>query len=169
MNKLFKHTHRVFCIILCCTMAVPLMGQLMPSIQQTERNLGIKDGLETRHVNSTFIDNNQQLWFLSDNRVSLFKGDKIVNYQLTDNFSNRGFNQGFVDGSGNFWLTENFEWYYPFNFQRGVIFNPTTKKVSSLTSYVGVSLAIHSLLPFKDKVFIGTKNLVYSSFCNIAK
>ena len=158
MNQLFKHNHRVFCIILCCTIAVPLMGQLMPSIQQTERHLGIKDGLETRHVNTTFIDNNQQLWFLSNNRISLFKRDKIVNYQLTDNFSNRGFNQGFVDRKGNFWLTENFEWYYPFNFQRGVIFNPATKKVSSLTSYIGVSLAIHSLLPFQDKVFIGTKN-----------
>lgn len=158
MNKFFKYIQYVFSLLLCCTVAVPLMGQLMPSIQQTERHLGIKDGLETRHVNSTFIDNNQQLWFLSDNKLSLFKGDKIVNHKLADNFSNRGFNQGFADRKGNFWITENFEWYYPFNFQGGVIFNPTTKKVSSITSYIGVSLAIHSLLPFKDKVFIGTKN-----------
>ena len=160
MNQIFKYIRGIFTILLClcCTLAVPLMGQLMHSIQHTERHLGIKDGIETKHVNTTFIDNNQQLWFLSDNMISLFKGDKIVNYKLTDNFSNRGFNQSFADMKGNFWLIENFEWYYPFNFQGGVIFNPITKKTYSLTNHIGVSLDIHSLLPFKDKVFVGTKN-----------
>ncbi len=164
MNNLIKYIKGIFNILLCCTIYVPLMGQLMPNIQQTERHLGIKDGLENRHVNTTFIDNKQQLWFLSDNRLSLFRGDKIVNYKLTDNFSNRGFNQGFADVKGNFWLTENFEWYYPFNFQGGLIFNPITQKTYSLASYLGGNLAIHSLLPFQEKVFIGTKNGQLFSF-----
>lgn len=158
MSKLLAFFQGLFILLLCCTIHVPLLGQLTPSIQKTERHIGIKDGLENRHVNSTFIDANQHPWFLSENRISHYKNDRIKNYNLTDDFSNRGFNHGFADALGNFWLSENFEWYYPFNFQRGVIFTPSTQKVTSINTYLGVSLAIHSLLPFNKKIFIGTKN-----------
>lgn len=128
------------------------------SLHKTKKYLSTADGLHNRHINSTFIDKNKRIWFLSDNKIGLFEFGKITNFQLSKQFSNRGFNAACEDVSGNFWVTENTEWYYPFNVQRCVIFNPITKKTQSIDEYIRQNLPIHSVISdHRHQVYISTK------------
>ena len=106
------------------------------NLQKTEKQLGISDGLSNRQINSTFIDSRERIWFLTDNKIGLFQYGKINNFQLSETFSNRGFNAAHEDANGNFWISENFEWYYPFNVQRCLIFNPNSHKTTPLENYI---------------------------------
>jgi ligand-binding sensor domain-containing protein len=141
-------------------LSVTLFSQSKPfNLQKTEKHLSIVDGLANRHINSCFIDKNKQIWFLTDNKIGLFQFGKINNYLLSETFSNRGFNSAYEDANGNFWISENFEWYYPFNVQRCVIFNPITHKTTSVENYIHQRIAIHSIVSdAKQQIFIGTKD-----------
>ena len=128
-------------------------------LQRTEKHLSIVDGLSNRQINTTFIDRNKNIWFLTDNKIGLFEFGKINNFLLSETFSNRGFNSAYEDNAGNFWVSENFEWYYHFNVQRCVIFNPTTKKTIPLENYIPQKIAIHSIISDAQRqLFIGTKD-----------
>lgn len=127
------------------------------NLQITDKHLDFADGLGSRQINTTFIDKHNRLWFLVNNRIGLFEYGKITNFQLSDSFSNKGFNSAFEDNKGNFWLTENYEWYYPFNVQRCIIFNPITKKSIPLEQYISPHITIHSIVnDDKKQLFIST-------------
>lgn len=127
-------------------------------LQKSEKHLSIVDGLSNRQINTTFIDKNKNIWFLTDNKIGLFEFGKINNFLLSEAFSNRGFNSAYEDNMGNFWVSENFEWYYPFNLQRCVIFNPITKKAIALEKYIPQKIAIHSIISdAQHRILIGTK------------
>ena len=145
------------CGLLC--LSVISFGQSRPlNLQKNERHLGIADGLSNRQINSSFIDKNNQAWFLTDNTIGLFESGRVTNFRLSETYSNRGFNSACEDINGNFWLSENFEWYYPFNVQRCLIFNPTTHKTTPVTTYIHQNIPIHSIVSdAQHQIFIGTK------------
>ena len=127
-------------------------------LQKTEKHLSVVDGLSNRQINATFIDKNKNIWFLTDNKIGLFEFGKINNFLLSETFSNRGFNSAYEDNGGNFWVSENFEWYYPFNVQRCIIFNPITRKAIPLEKYIPQKIAIHSIISdAQHQIFVGTK------------
>ncbi|PWK27654.1 hypothetical protein LV89_01545 [Arcicella aurantiaca] len=129
------------------------------NLQKTEKHLSIADGLSNRQINSSFIDSNKKTWFLTDNKIGLFEFGKITNFLLSETFSNRGFNSAYEDANGNFWLSENYEWYYPFNILRCFVFNPKTHRAVPLSEYIHQKIAIHSIIAdAQNRIFIGTKN-----------
>ncbi len=129
------------------------------NLQKTEKHFSIADGLSNRQINGSFIDKNKQIWFLTNNKIGLFEFGKINNFFLSKTFSNRGFNSAYEDANGNFWVSENFEWYYPFNVQRCVIFNPTSHHTIPVESYIHKKIAIHSIVSdAQHQIFIGTKD-----------
>lgn len=128
-------------------------------LQKTEKHLGITDGLPNRQINHAFIDSHKKIWFLTDNKIGIFQYGKINNYQLSETFSNRGFNSANEDANGNFWISENFEWYYPFNVQHCLIFNPVSHKTIPVENYIHQKIAIHSIVSdAQNQIFIGTKD-----------
>jgi signal transduction histidine kinase/ligand-binding sensor domain-containing protein len=146
--------------ILVLLLPFALLGQPRKfDLQKTEKHLSILDGLSNRHINSTFIDKHRKIWFLTENKIGQFEFGKIKNYQLVDKFSNRGFNAATEDEIGNFWLSENYEWYYPFDVQNCVIFNPISKKVTSIEKYVHQKIAIRSIISdAQNHIFLSTSN-----------
>lgn len=129
------------------------------NLQKTEKHFDVTDGLSNRQINSSFIDKNKKIWFLTDNKIGLFEFGKINNFLLSKTFSNRGFNSAYEDANGNFWISENFEWYYPFSVQRCVIFNPISHQTIPVESYIHQKIAIHSIVSDTEhQIFIGTKD-----------
>ena len=147
----------LFCLL--CLSSLSFSQLKTFNLQKTEKHFSIADGLSNRQINSSFIDKNKQIWFLTDNKIGLFEFGKINNFLLSKTFSNRGFNSAYEDANGNFWVSENFEWYYPFNVQRCVIFNPTSHQTIPVESYVHQKIAIHSIISdAQHQIFIGTKD-----------
>lgn len=126
-------------------------------LQKNEKFLSIKDGLPNRHINGVFIDRKQRSWFLTDNKISLYERGRIQNFTISEQFSNHGFNAAAEDADGNFWISENFNWYFPFDVQRCVVFNPNTHTSIPVAQYIHQRLNIHSIVATPDRtVFIST-------------
>lgn len=122
------------------------------------KHLTNNDGLSDSHVNSTLIDSKSNVWFLTNNKIGLLENGNIKNFEFANAYSNKGYNSAIEDANGNFWLTENFEWYYPFNIQRCVIFNPISKTSVAVEKYIGQNLPIHSIIAdSKRQIYISTK------------
>lgn len=122
------------------------------------KHLTNAEGLSDSHVNATFIDSKNKVWFLTNNKIGLLENGKIKNFEFANAYSNKGFNAAIEDAEGNFWITENFEWYYPFNVQRCVIFNPITKTSVSVEKYIPKDIPIHSILADHNRqIYISTK------------
>lgn len=127
-------------------------------LQKNEKFLSIKDGLPNRHINGVFIDRSQRSWFLTDNKISLYERGRIQNFTISEQFSNHGFNAAAEDADGNFWISENFDWYFPFDVQRCVVFNPNTHASIPVAQYIHQRLNIHSIVATPDGiVFVSTK------------
>lgn len=96
---------------------------------------------------------------MSNNHISSYKDGKIRTYTIPGKFSNKGLNSIIEDAKGNFWISENFEWYYSFNVQHLVIFNPKDGSVVKVNDYLGTDLAFHSVIsgPARE-IYISTKN-----------
>jgi ligand-binding sensor domain-containing protein/signal transduction histidine kinase len=128
-------------------------------LELIKKHLTNADGLADSHINTTFIDSKSNVWFLTSNKIGLLENGKVKNFAFTNAFSNKGFNAAIEDAEGNFWLSENFEWYYPFNIQRCIIFNPAKKTSLTLEQYIGRNLPIHSIIAdHKHQIYISTKN-----------
>ncbi len=122
------------------------------------KHLTTADGLSDSHVNTTFIDSQNKVWLLTNNKIGLLENGKITNFEFANAYSNKGFNAAIEDAEGNFWLTENFEWYYPFNVQRCVIFNPINKLSVSVEKYIHKNIPIHSIIADHNRqIYISTK------------
>lgn len=127
-------------------------------LQRNEKFISLEDGLPNRHINGVFIDRKQRSWFLTDNKISLYERGKIQSFKISDQFSNHGFNAAVEDAEGNFWISENFDWYFPFDVQRCVVFNPKTHASIPVAQYIHQRLNIHSIAATPEgTVFISTK------------
>lgn len=127
--------------------------------RKTNKKLSTTDGLPSRHINTTFIDNQNRIWFTVDNQLAKYSFGKVSSQALVADFSNRGFNSIIQDATGNLWISESIEWYFPFNIVRTFIFNPTTQKTVSVEEYIGKKLRIHSILAdTQGHILIGTKD-----------
>ena len=158
MKQFFIYSKYLFLNCLLWLSFVSFSQSKLINLQKTEKHFSVADGLSSRQINSSFIDKNKQIWFLTDNKIGLFEFGKINNFLLSKTFSNRGFNSAYEDAAGNFWISENVEWYYPFNVQRCVIFNPTSHRTISVENYVHQKIAIHSIVSdAQHQIFIGTK------------
>lgn len=123
-----------------------------------KKHLTNQDGLADSHINTTFFDSKSNVWFLTNNKIGLLANGSVQNYTFTNAYSNKGFNAAVEDAKGNFWLTENFEWYYPFNTQRCIIFNPTSKSSLSVEKYIRKNIPIHSVVADHNRlIYISTK------------
>jgi ligand-binding sensor domain-containing protein len=159
MNKLFYSKNLLVCGIFFFHLIAATAQSSGLSLKLATKHISRADGLTESHINSTFIDSKSKIWFLTNNKIGLFKAGLVNNHQFTDSFSNKGFNSAIEDNRGNFWLTENLEWFYPFNVHRCVVFNPETKKTLSFEKYIGKKLNIHSIVSDPEGVvFLGTKN-----------
>lgn len=127
-------------------------------LELIKKHLTIQDGLTDSHINTTFFDSKDNVWFLTNNKIGLLANGSVRSFAFTNAYSNKGFNAAAEDAEGNFWLTENFEWYYPFNVQRCVIFNPTSKTSVSVEKYIRKSIPIHSVVADHNRqIYISTK------------
>lgn len=127
-------------------------------LELIKKQLTNQHGLSDSHVNTTFIDTRNNVWFLTNNKIGLLENGAVKNFEFTNAYSNKGFNTAIEDTEGNFWLTENFEWYYPFNVQRCVIFNPTSKSSLAVEKYIRKSIPIHSIVTNHERqIYISTK------------
>lgn len=125
----------------------------------THQKINTIDGLPNRHINTTFIDAQNRIWFTVDNQLAKYEYGKVKSQSLVSDFSNRGFNSIMQDAAGNLWISESVEWYFPFNTVRTLIYNPTSQKIISSEKYIGKNLKIHSLLvDSQGNVLIGTKD-----------
>lgn len=136
-----------------------LLGQTIHyDLALIRKHLTNNEGLSDSHVNSTFIDSKNNVWFLTNNKIGLLENGSVKNFEFANAYSNKGFNAAIEDAEGNFWLTENFEWYYPFNIQRCVIFNPVSKTSVSVEKYIRQNIHIHSIIADHNRqVYISTK------------
>lgn len=158
MKQFYSSQKYLFLYGLLCLSFISFSQLRSFNLQKTEKHISVADGLSNRQINSSFIDKNNQIWFVTDNKIGLFEFGKVSNYLLSKTFSHRGFNSVHEDAAGNFWLSENFEWYYPFNVQRCMIFNPITHKITPIEAYIHQNIPIHSIISdAQHQIFIGTK------------
>ncbi|WP_421768456.1 hypothetical protein [Emticicia sp.] len=127
--------------------------------RKINKKLSPTDGLPNRHINTTFIDNQNRIWFSVDNQLAKFAFGKISSRAIVPDFSNRGFNSIVQDATGNLWISESVEWYFPFNIVRTFIFNPINLTTISVDEYIGKKIGIHSILSDNQgNILIGTKD-----------
>ena len=103
------------------------------------------DGLATRHTNSTFIAENQEVYILSENKLGLLKNHLVKNEVISSTFSNKGFNRALEDNLGNLWLSENVQWYSDFEALRVLIYKPKSHEFVTLSDYINKNLSVYSL------------------------
>lgn len=148
---------RILLIILCCVCS-NLYSQ-NHGFKKTEKVLTVADGLYNRHINHTYIDKQNRVWFVTDNQLGQYEFGKVRNINLSADFSNRGFNHIVQDKLDNLWISENAEWYFPFNVVKTLIFNPKTKQIVSVEKYIGQNLPIHSIFSDNHRnIYISTTN-----------
>ncbi len=158
MNNLFNSKKLLACsffFLISCN----LLGQTSKfGLKLATKHLSTANGLSDSHINSSFIDSKGRIWFLTNNKISHFKADYVRNIEFTPSYSNKGFNNLVEDALGNFWLSENFEWFYPFNIQRCVVYNPNTKITLPVDQYLNKKLNIHSVVSDNEGIiYLSTK------------
>lgn len=148
-----------FCVRLLALTISFMVNAQADVFRKTHKKINTIDGLPNRHINTTFIDNQNRIWFTVDNQLAKYDFGKVKSQSLVSDFSNRGFNSILQDATGNLWISESVEWYFPFNIVRTLIYNPTSHKTISVEEYIGKKIKIHSLLvETQGHILIGTKD-----------
>lgn len=163
-NKLVRlMIYRFVTILMCILLAhIQSRGQYYLSSKQ----YGFSSGLGHRHVNASFIDSKGKKNILTANSMAFFEGDAFKTVAYPEAFSSKGFNTICEDNTGNYWVSEAFEWFYSFNIRQTYIYQqgnfiPSKNKIPS-------SIQIESILSDDHRLlFIGTKTgEIYSYSAN---
>jgi len=158
MNRLYNSKKLLVCSIFFLQSLLSLAQSSQLSLTIAVKNINKSDGLSESHINASFIDSKGNIRFLTNNTIGHFQENHVRNIEFTHSFSNKGFNDLKEDVQGNYWLSENFEWFYPFNIQRCVVYNPKTNVTVSVDKYIGTHLALHSIVSNSQGIiFLSTK------------
>jgi signal transduction histidine kinase len=126
---------------------------------QAEKRLTLKDGLTQRHINSSYSDRSGRLWLIGNGIAETYRNRQVETFNFPKEARSKGFNQVIEDNLGRYWFIENYEWYYPFDLQYGLVFNPKTELFTPIQTYLHTTVPIHSVVSdSQGNVFVSSQS-----------
>lgn len=111
---------RIGLLIGCLLYSIIAQGQYFLS----SKHYGLASGIGHRHINTSFIDSHGRKIILSANDLAFFENGNFKTVSFPDSYSTKGLNTIYEDDLGNYWISESFEWFYPFGIRHTFVFLP---------------------------------------------